>query len=63
VKHEQGLDHAVISAVSENQADLVMRGQKPLSLPVGFEPSKYFLLFARWRVQQAALRTLDDMEW
>jgi len=40
-----------------------MRGQKPLSLPVGFEPSKYFLLFARWRVQQAALRTLDDMEW
>ena len=37
----------MIAARSEDQVDLVMRGQKPLSLPVGLEASNYFLLFAR----------------
>jgi hypothetical protein len=36
----------LVAAGAENQVDLVMRGQKPLSLPLGFEPAKYFLSFS-----------------
>lgn len=31
---------------AEDQVDLVMRGQKPLSLAMGFESAHYFLSFA-----------------
>jgi hypothetical protein len=42
----------LVAAGAENQVDLVMRGQKPLSLPLGFEPAKYFLSFSGRPVQE-----------
>jgi len=45
----------LIAAGAKDQVDLVMRGQKPLGLPlglpVGFEPAHYLLSFAGWAVR------------
>ncbi len=35
-----------MAAGTENQVDLVMRVQKPLSLPVWLEPAKYLFSFS-----------------
>jgi len=41
----------LITAGAEDQVDQVMRGQKPLSLLVRFEPTEYLLPFSRLSVR------------
>ena len=53
-----------MAAELKHQIDLALRRQKPLSLPVGFEPADHIFSFAGWpmrhfdRVVQALVRAL-----